>query len=941
MHPRLLPRAASVVATTLALASTSPSQARLIIDTETKPVTTRPEIWTGTTGPMVQVGGSLLFGVTTGEIERDLMALDPVTQARSVVDAELPNVMGSNFRVMSFDSGRVLYTKPKWISTHELVITDGTRAGTHVLRQLGVNPLTPGVTLGARALFVDNDTATGTELYVTDGTVLGTTLLVDLFPGAASSDPELLGVDPTGSYAIMVARIADGVVQLLKTDGTAAGTTAIKTMDAIPKPIAWLDTTRFVFSARDSSGIEPWISDGTAAGTQRLADIQLGAGSSNPTHFVRLGARVLFQASSNHLTRTIYATDGTVLTELMSRPSVASLFEEPVACLGRLYFRGNDPVSGDELFVTDGTKQGTRLLVDLEPGPESSNPFQLTVSGSNVFFTGSGRSSTGLHVLRATTSIVRRVSLDVATLRNLTPLSTGSIAFVAMDPEYGEELYVSDGTTRGTLRYDIYGKRVATEGGYPRTFVSLGSRALFSDRKGVWATDASERGASVVLARSNLLLNKVVSIGSRALFNLPNPEVGPYTYDLWSTNGTAAGTKIFLENVTHSAVVHEVRYGEAVMSGPFSSIRMTDGTAAGTYIILHSFPWGGNVSVSRENEDGIFAFAAGRGLWISDGSLQGTSQAFDLTSAFGIDSVAEIVPLRNGWVFVGKLGQEGMRPWFTDGTIAGTYLLGEIYMEDGSDGGELCVQDGRVWFPGEDGIHGWELFVTDGTQEGTHLVIDARPGRSSSSPDRITAVGTHNIYFDAVLDRALGMELYRLDTRTNTVTLAAEIRPGGAWMTTSTSGGSNTSCVVGNDLIFSANDGLHGLEPFAFRHGAVATKFGRWCGVGTLECDVDPQLGSVVTWRFASGKKKQRMHILVVGAVDFEGAPLGGVCHLYLEPTSVIPIAAHQTETWSTRVTVPNDPSLIDVRVGWQVLSLDAATQSYGSSNAVEWTFGR
>ena len=44
---------------------------------------------------------------------------------------------------------------------------------------------------------------------------------------------------------------------------------------------------------------------------------------------------------------------------------------------GKLYFRADDGVNGTELWVTDGTENGTELVKDIYPGGNSSNPRDL------------------------------------------------------------------------------------------------------------------------------------------------------------------------------------------------------------------------------------------------------------------------------------------------------------------------------------------------------------------------------------------------------------------------------------------------------------------------------------------------------------------------------------------------------------------------------------
>jgi len=91
----------------------------------------------------------------------------------------------------------------------------------------------------------------GLELWTSDGTYLGTSLVRDIAPGAASSRPH--GFAAAGSLLFFAAD-----------DG--------------------------------SSGTELWQSDGTAAGTRRVHDVAPGAASSNPRDLTLTGDRLYFAA---------------------------------------------------------------------------------------------------------------------------------------------------------------------------------------------------------------------------------------------------------------------------------------------------------------------------------------------------------------------------------------------------------------------------------------------------------------------------------------------------------------------------------------------------------------------------------------------------------------------------------------------------------------------
>src|SRR6185312_16097683 len=60
-----------------------------------------------------------------------------------------------------------------------------------------------------------------------------------------------------------------------------------------------------------SSGREPWRSDGTVAGSARVADVALGAPGSEPQEFVAVGDTVYFTAARPDVGRELWRSDGT------------------------------------------------------------------------------------------------------------------------------------------------------------------------------------------------------------------------------------------------------------------------------------------------------------------------------------------------------------------------------------------------------------------------------------------------------------------------------------------------------------------------------------------------------------------------------------------------------------------------------------------------------
>ena len=154
-------------------------------------------------------------------------------------------------------------------------------------------------------------------------------------------------------------------------------------------------STRTVFVADDGvHGLEPWISDGTLAGTALLADIEPGSqGSRGPFsrhEFAVLGSRVLFSAYSRASGTELWVSDGTRAGTRMVKdiyPGSRGLCRHFYVYDGRLWFSASDGVNGEELWVSDGTATGTVMFRDIWAGSRSSVPAEFAEHNGKLYFT--------------------------------------------------------------------------------------------------------------------------------------------------------------------------------------------------------------------------------------------------------------------------------------------------------------------------------------------------------------------------------------------------------------------------------------------------------------------------------------------------------------------------------------------------------------------------
>jgi ELWxxDGT repeat protein len=143
--------------------------------------------------------------------------------------------------------------------------------------------------------------------------------------------------------------------------------------------------------AADETGRSLWVSDGTPAGTQRLAATLAPrpSGETESPLVTALDDVVYFIAGDAVHGRELWRSDGTgtaLVADLAPGLASGAPRSDIVAWGGRLYFAADDGVHGEELWSSNGTAAGTRLETDLAAGPTGSSPTDLTVAGDHLFF---------------------------------------------------------------------------------------------------------------------------------------------------------------------------------------------------------------------------------------------------------------------------------------------------------------------------------------------------------------------------------------------------------------------------------------------------------------------------------------------------------------------------------------------------------------------------
>src|SRR5258706_13474700 len=123
-------------------------------------------------------------------------------------------------------------------------------------------------------LLANDDGPHGHELWRSDGTAQGSSLLKDINPGLAdslTSNPQLFTIGP---FTYFTAKDPDHGLELWKTDGTSAGTALVKDIEPGVDDSNAANFTNvnglLYFTAIGDNQMRLWKSDGSSAGTVQV-----------------------------------------------------------------------------------------------------------------------------------------------------------------------------------------------------------------------------------------------------------------------------------------------------------------------------------------------------------------------------------------------------------------------------------------------------------------------------------------------------------------------------------------------------------------------------------------------------------------------------------------------------------------------------------------------
>ena len=665
------------------------------------------DLYAGYITQPVAAHGLLFFTAWTPSNGRELWRSDGTSQGTFMVKDVGPDQSDYFSPLQLTEYNDQLYYSGDDGTGRRLWFSDGTANGTQPVMNLGnvfiqndntnYNTRMPFAVMNDILYFSGYTFSNGNGLYSYDASKQNSiTLIKDITPStdiAFIDAPELRAINNTLFFKV-ISSIGGYHDELWTSKGSFNNTQPIKIFEPGKATFNYFNVdNKLYFDTYDPSiGTEPWTSDGTSLGTSLLKDIFNGSQSSNAFFFTPFKNKVLFNAGDGKVGTELWITDGkeentkTVkdINSSTTNNSDAGLFIKGIGSLGNYaIFGAFEPLKGGELYRSDGTAEGTKLINNIAPEDQWSYPNSFLNKNGVVYFIG--------------------------------------------DNSIGTSIYKSDGTKQGLQKvvynidrsiYYVEGFNV-TDNGLP--FYILVNR--YTGNYELWRSDGTQNGTYSL--SPNLFLNYgdyIVTIGNTAYFTADDGIHGPH---IWKSDGTIAGTKM-AENLNPYqygsypyslfAFNNELYFSAYDGNGFFYSFWKTNGTEVGTIKLkdITTAYWGYYDNYFNHYYSQYFC-ASGNTLFLN---------ATDYSSNY----------------------YQGAELWKTNGTPQGTVLVKDINPFYGSNPSNLVDVNGTLFFKADDGTYGTELWTSDGTSDGTKMVKDITPGYSSSNLDNFVSAGG-KLYF--------------------------------------------------------------------------------------------------------------------------------------------------------------------------------------------------
>lgn len=221
----------------------------------------------------------------------------------------------------------------------------------------------------------------GNEVWISNGTPVGTQLLKDCQPWDTDGNPS--GFKLWNNKVYFIADGSQNGINLWSTDGTTPGTSVVAPdlLEGADAGFQPMNGYLYFLGEGANTGNELWRTDGTQAGTTMIADINPGTNwSMNTFYSIVVNDKLYFAADDGVHGKEVWMYDGntvTMLADLNPGPGSGYYFNSNFRSIGnRVYFVGDNGTTGREIFYFDTTPTGIEEVnaathFDIYPNPSN------------------------------------------------------------------------------------------------------------------------------------------------------------------------------------------------------------------------------------------------------------------------------------------------------------------------------------------------------------------------------------------------------------------------------------------------------------------------------------------------------------------------------------------------------------------------------------------
>lgn len=392
---------------------------------------------------------------------------------------------------------------------------------------------------------------------------------------------------------------------------------------------------------------------------------------------------------------------------------------------------------GLEPWISDGTENGTRLIKDIFPGTSGSIV-------TDYFF------------------------------------QADSLIYLIAQVSNSYQLWRTNGTSEGTFKLFDFGLYIP--GKYYNQGIIYKGKLYFLDLKNrnssLWSTDGTVSGTKEVYMFNDSGLQRPIGFQEwkEQMYLFASDQ--DHGTELWTSDGTNNGT--YLLKDIFPGTTSSINLGQINMVGRNNQLFFTaksndeqsyelfstDGTEAGTMlfkdfapeIYVSSFP-----SIVKGN-DSFFFINTNTKAWKSDGTLKNTSELYkDPNDSLGYTYVYDATPYKGNYILNFYNSQSGTELYLSDGQFNSLKLIKDINPGiSSSGGGKLYSMGGKLYFWAFNNMLGSDIWVTDGTFDNTLVFLELPVNLGNE----ILIEWNKRLFFVGTMDPLIGSELYEVIFKT-------------------------------------------------------------------------------------------------------------------------------------------------------------------------------